>query len=359
MTRQRWPQRFSVAMGTGAMLVGLLGATVTSSLSAAQRADAPPKPPLGLPPIPFPDENPYSKQKAELGKLLYFDPRLSTSQEISCASCHDPGKGFTDQQPVSTGIGGQKGGRSAPTVVNRAYSQRQFWDGRAPTLEEQAKGPLANPIEMTSHKTGDAAHKACVDCLAGIPGYRRLFKQVFRTDQITIDQVAQAIATFERTVVSGNSPYDRYQAGDKQALNEQQVRGMGLFFGKANCEQCHIGFNFTDNAFVNIGVGMDGPNPDLGRFAISKKEDDRGAFKTPTLREVAQSGPYMHDGSLKTLEDVVEFYNKGGVKNQWQSERIKPLNLTDQEKKDLVAFLRALNGEGWQHALEKPKTLPQ
>ncbi len=299
--------------GLSAAIGSLLLAWFLAKASAqGPAADVPPKPPLGLPPVQWPEDNPYTAAKAELGRLLYFDKRLSSDGSVSCASCHATEKAFADGLPVSTGIGKQKGGRSAPTVINRAYSTQQFWDGRAESLEEQAKGPIANPIEMTAEKTADAAHAAVVKRLQGVPGYVKLFEKAFGTKEITIDLVAKAIATFERTVYSGNAPFDRYSAGDKKAMTAAQIRGMDVFFNKAACDSCHLGFNFTDGSYVNIGIGMDKPNPDLGRFVVSGKEDDKGAFKTPTLREVEHHGPYMHDGSLKTLEEVVEHYNKGG-----------------------------------------------
>jgi cytochrome c peroxidase len=181
-----------------------------------------------------------------------------------------------------------------------------------------------------------------------MPGYVQRFKKAFGTDEISIDQVGKAIATFERTIFSGNAPYDRYKAGDKKAMSSEQVRGMDVFFNKAACDSCHLGFNFTDNSFVNIGIGMDRPSPDLGRFMVTHREEDKGAFKTPTLREIEHTGPYMHDGRFKTLEEVVDHYNKGGIKNPWLDQRLKPLNLTDQDKADLVAFMKALSGTGWQ-----------
>jgi cytochrome c peroxidase len=340
----------------GLLLAFLVGLGVV--LAGGADDPKPPKPPLGLPPVFWPEENPYTPEKRELGWLLYFDDRLSSDQSVSCASCHDPAKAFTDGLAVSFGIKKQKGGRSAPTVINRAYSTQQFWDGRAASLEDQAKGPIANPIEMTSHSDAAAAHKACVECLRGIPGYVERFEKVFGTKEFTIDHVAQAIATFERTIYSGNAPFDRYKAGDKKAMNEAQVRGMSVFFDKAQCDRCHIGFNFTDGSYENIGIGMDKPNPDLGRFKVTGKEENKGAFKTPTLREIEHTAPYMHDGSLKTLEEVVEHYDKGGIKNPHLNERMVPLKLTGQDKKDLVSFLKALSGEGWQH-IKAPKELPR
>lgn len=320
--------------------------------------DAEPQPPLGLPPVYYPDDNPYTKAKAELGRLLYYDKRLSSDSTVSCASCHSPKFGFTDGAPVSTGIGGQKGGRSAPSVINRAYSLHQFWDGRAPTLEAQAVGPIANPIEMTNEKDPKRAHLTRVNALKKVPGYVKRFESVFGTKNFSIDHVGQAIATFERTVLSGNAPYDRYKAGDKKAMSQAQVRGMDIFFKKTACDSCHLGFNFTDGSYVNIGIGMDQPKPDLGRYVVSKREEDKGAFKTPTLREIEHTGPYMHDGRFKTLEEVIEHYDKGGIKNPQLDDRLKPLKLSAQEKRDLVAFLKALSGEGWQH-LGPPAAFPK
>jgi len=312
-----------------------------------------PKVPLGLVPIFWPKDNPYTPEKAELGWLLYFDKRLSVDQTVACASCHDPKFAFTDGQRFSKGIRGQLGGRSAPTVINRAYSLEQFWDGRAKTLEEQAKGPIANPIEM-GH-----AHDLCEKCIGGIEGYKNRFKEVFGADVVKIEHIAKAIATFERTVLSGNSPYDRFKTGDEKALSEGQKRGMKTFFSNhARCDSCHEGVNFTNAKYANVGIGMDKPTPDLGRYEQTKQETDRGAFKTPTLREIAQTGPYMHDGSLKTLEEVVEHYNKGGIKNTWLHTDVRPLNLSDQDKKDLVEFLKALSGEGWQH-VKPPEKFPE
>ncbi|SPF38686.1 Methylamine utilization protein MauG [Candidatus Sulfopaludibacter sp. SbA4] len=313
---------------------------------------ADPKAPLGLPPLSWPKDNRYSAAKVELGRYLYFDRRLSADDTVSCASCHDPRYAFTDGAAVSTGIKSQKGNRSAPTIINRGYSLAQFWDGRANSLEEQAKGPMANPIEMGN------THDAIAGRLRGIAGYRPMFAAAFATEEITIDRVAMAIACFERTVLSGNAPYDKYKRGDKKAMTPGQVRGMAVFFDKAKCDKCHEGANFTLNAYSNLGVGADQPEPDVGRFAVTKDPRDWGVFKTPTLREIEHTAPYMHDGSLPTLEDVVEFYNKGGIKNRNLDANIKPLNLTDPEKKDLVAFLKALSGEGWQ-GVKAPEDFPK
>ncbi len=332
--------------------VAACAAVLSLTVGLGQQNRSPIPVPLGLLPVQFPKDNPYSPEKAELGKLLYYDTRLSGDNTVSCATCHSPQFAYTDGKPVSTGIRGQKGGRSAPTVINRAYSLAQFWDGRAATLEAQAIGPIANPIEM------DQSHESCINKLRGIAGYRQLFAKAFGTEEFTIDHVAKAIATFERTVLSGNSPYDRYKAGNKTAMTPSQIRGMDVYLNKAKCDQCHEGINFTSNAYHNLGVGTDKPNPDEGRFAVTKNPADWGAFKTPTLRDIARSAPYMHDGSLATLEDVVEFYDKGGLANKNLDKTMKPLKLTAQEKSDLVAFLKALNGEGWQ-SIKAPAKFPQ
>ena len=298
------------------------------------------KAPLGLDEENFiiPKDNPITKAKVALGKQLYFDPRLSVDGTVSCATCHNPALGFSNGLPFGVGIKGQKGNRNTPTVINRIFSTLQFWDGRAASLEEQALGPIQNPIEMGFTLEG------VVKRLNGIKGYREQFRKVFGTD-VTADGIAKAIAAFERTLISGDSPFDRYEfGGDEKALSPAAKRGLEIFRGKGNCASCHAGPNFTDERFHNLGVGFDKPNPDLGRYNVTKKEEDKGAFKTPTLRDVALTAPYMHDGSLKTLEEVIEFYNKGGIKNPYLDKEIKPLNLTEQEKKDLVAFLKALTG---------------
>ena len=313
----------------------------------------------------IPSDNPLTIAKVELGRQLYFDARLSRDGTVSCATCHDPAKGFSDGQPVSTGINGQKGTRNAPTVFNRVYGKTQFWDGRAASLEEQALGPIQNPIEM------GFTLDELVERLKGIEGYRIQFEKIF--GEVSADAIAKAIASFERVILVGNSPYDYYQelqrfaklspedleaspelkaqkeAAEKAAaehpMSEAAIRGMKLFFGKAECSTCHVGPNLTDELFWNIGVGMDKENPDLGRYAVTKEEKDKGAFKTPTVRNVTLNPPYMHDGSQATLMEVIEHYNKGGTPNKWLTDRMKPLNLTDQEKQDLVEFLKALEGE--------------
>ncbi|MBI3781946.1 MAG: c-type cytochrome [Deltaproteobacteria bacterium] len=300
----------------------------------------------------IPENNPMTDEKIALGKLLYFDPRWSKDKSISCASCHNPYHGFTDPAPTSKGVGFKLGGRNSPTVINRLFSDKQFWDGRAADLEEQAHGPLINPVEMAMH-----SHDDVVTEVKKVKGYAPLFEKAFGSKEINMTRIAQAIAAYERTVVSGNSSFDRYMAGDKDAMSASAVRGMGLFNGKANCKTCHAAFNFTDESYHNLGVGADKPKPDQGRYEQTKVEADKGAFKTPTLRNVAETAPYMHDGSEATLKQVIELYNRGGVKNAYLSKEIKPLNLTAQEVDDLVQFMQALSGEV--NNAEPPKELPR
>ena len=262
-------------------------------------------------------------------------------------------KGGATGEAVATGVRDQMGGRNSPTIINTAYNVFQFWDGRAGSLEEQALGPIQNPIEM------DLTLDEACERLNGIEGYRTQFQNVFGTDA-TPDGIAKAIAAFERTVLSGDAPYDRFKAGDESALSEAAQRGRDLFFGKANCSACHGGSNFTDNAFHNIGVSF---NADDGRFTESSLDGDRGSYKTPTLREIARTGPYMHDGSLETLEDVVAHYNRGGTgldapENPYLDEEIYELNLTRQEQADLVTFMtEGLSSESY--PMVEPPELPE
>jgi len=301
----------------------------------------------------IPADNPLTTEKVELGRILFFDKRLSQDNTIACASCHLAKNAFTDGKPVSTGIRGQKGGRSAPVSFNRVFSSAQFWDGRADTLEAQSIGPFTNSIEH-----GFPNYDVMMAKMKKIPGYRKLFMDAFGED-ITIENVGKAIASFQRTVLSGNSPGDRFDQGQEAgAISESAQKGLTLFRDKARCTKCHSGFNFTDEKFHNLGIGWDDNKVDLGRYMVTGIAEELGAFKTPTLREIARSAPYMHDGRFKTLEEVVNFYNKGGVKNPHQDPLIIPLELTDQEKSDLVAFLHTLNGEGWQH-ISAPKSFPK
>lgn len=401
------------------------------------------KVPLGLNPPTVPPENPPTVAKWILGKKLYFDPILSGNGKVSCASCHDPKKGFTDQAKVSTGIDGQLGGISAPTVINSAYNFLQFWDGRAISLEDQAQGPVQNPIEMFDNK-GTAWHRA-VERVRNNKAYVQMFEKAFGTLP-TRDAIAKAIATYERTVISGNSIVDRAELamrlridedGGKAEANAKDyekvlrdsfaakkwdelkllgigdaaagripdvaaslARGRTLFFGKARCNSCHVAENFTDNQFHNLGVGVkDGKLPvdSQGRFArlpIGHKNPELiGAFKTPTLRSLASTGPYLHDGSEETLEKVVDFYDRGGNANEFLDPKMrdfdaekkfeqaraagkkydgppvmifgsdeKPivplkLNLTPQEKKDLVVYLLGLQGDPIDPIVADPRLL--
>lgn len=304
--------------------------------------------PLGLPPVPVPSDNPPTAETVALGRRLYYDTILSVDNTISCASCHVPGAGFGDPRRVSVGVGGKLGTRNSPPVANAAYYVTQFWDGRAESLEKQAEGPVANPVEM--------AHtlKGVEEVLNRDPSYRDQFARAFGPGRITYEMVEKAIASFERTVLMGNSPFDRwYYAHDDRAVSESAKRGFDVFrrVDKGNCASCHtFGESdalFTDNQFHNIGVGVKDEVPvDPGRYEVSKIDPDHGAFKTPTLRNIALTAPYMHDGSLKTLKEVVDFYVGGGNSNPYLDPKIKSLEfLTGQERADLVAFLESLTGE--------------
>ncbi len=319
--------------------------------SKGASATALPKVPLGLPQVPVPKDNPMTAEKIELGKMLYFDKRLSKSKEISCATCHDPKMAWTEHRATSKGIKDQIGERNSPTVINAAYMTSQFWDGREPTLEAQALGPIENPIEM-GHKLA----VVCADC-EKIPAYKEQFQKVFGTG-VTKEGIAKAIAAFERTILSGNSPYDKFKAGDKKALNDAQQRGMALFMDKAMCSTCHAPPIFSNGQFYNAGVSCDKKPPDEGRKKVTKKDSDMGKFRVPHLREVAKTGPYFHDGSIKTLAEAVELMAAGGKDNPNLSTMMKVVRgakLTAAEKKDLLAFLEALSGE---YPIIEPPKLP-
>lgn len=306
------------------------------------------KAPLGLPEVPVPPTNPETAESVALGRRLFYEKKLSADASLSCASCHNPLLGFTDAHKHSTGVGGKTGTRNAPTLINAAYVPAQFWDGRAPSLEEQAGGPMANPIEMNQ------THEVIVSKLQADPSYVADFEKVFGSGPVTIGRVKNAIASFERTLISGNSPFDRYEyGGDKKALSPSAIRGFEIFRDKSrgNCVACHtIGEKyalFTDGKFHNIGVSVneEGDLTDLGRYNETKVETDKGAFKTPTLRNIATTAPYMHDGSLKTLKEVVDFYAGGGNSNPYLDKDIKTIKLSGPERADLVEFLQSLTGE--------------
>jgi cytochrome c peroxidase len=293
-----------------------------------------------LPKMKHPANNPWSREKENLGKILFFDPRLSGSNWISCLTCHNPGLGWGDGLPRPLGHGQKELDRHSPTIINSGYFESQFWDGRAKSLEEQALGPIGSHVEMRQNL------KELEKELAAIPGYVRLFKKVFPKERIREVTIAKAIGTYERSVVSKNAPYDKYFAGDKTAMSASALNGMKLFFGKGKCSICHNGPAFTDSGFHNIGVKQHGPlKEDLGRYNVTKDDFDKGAFKTPGLRHITRSAPYMHDGSEDTLEQVVEFYDRGGDVAENRSPFITPLELSKQEKKDLVEFMKALEGE--------------
>jgi cytochrome c peroxidase len=304
------------------------------------------KAPLGLPPVPIPPDNPPTAATVELGRRLYYDPLLSADNTVSCGSCHSPQSGFTDTHKVSTGVGGKQGTRHSPTVINSAYNTLQFWDGRAPSLEEQAKGPIANPVEMAS------TYPEVVKKLQADPKYVASFKQAWGTEQITIDLVAKSIASFERTVLCGNSAFDRFYYGhDKKALSASAQRGLKLFMDpkKGDCAVCHtIGKDyalFTDNKFHNLGIGADadGNLSDRGRFEQTKNDADKGAFKTPTLRNIALRAPYFHDGSFPALRDALGHYIGGGNLNPHLDKEMHALDfLTFDERDDILAFLDSL-----------------
>lgn len=293
--------------------------------------------PSGLPIVNFPENNPPTAEAIALGRKLFYDPQLSADNTISCSSCHNPALYFTDGLPVAKGIKEQSGTRNSPSLLNATYNSLQFLDGRAASLEQQASQPIANLIEM------NLPHQACVTKLNANQTYREEFAKVFGAGAITMDKIEKAIASFERTLLSGNSVFD------KKSMSAAAVRGMKVFNNKdkGNCATCHSSTLFTDGKFHNIGAGMDanGELKDLGRFSQTKIETDRGAFRTPSLRNVAKTAPYMHDGSLKTLKEVIDFYIGGGSSNPQLDKEIKPLILTAQEKQDLIEFLASLTGE--------------
>jgi cytochrome c peroxidase len=276
------------------------------------------------------------KLKIELGRRLFFDPVLSKDGKVSCASCHKPDHAFADDKAFSVGINGQKGDRNTPTVFSTHNLKFLFWDGRARSLEEQAIGPIQNPKEM-GETVGMVLLKLNKD-----PYYSKEFKKIYGTSPIMTDDLLNAIAEFERTLVSKDSDYDRYVAGNKKALSQSAKRGMDLFFRKAMCAECHKGPDFTDGDFHNIGLPI---TEDVGRAKVSVTNKDTRKFKTPTLREVAKTAPYFHNGSFGTLEEVIAFYNAGGGNDTFKDPLKKPLNLNEDEQKDLIEFLKSLNGK--------------
>ena len=320
--------------------------------------------PLGLDLyMPIPEENPLTPEKIALGRKLFSDRLLSRDGTKACASCHEPERAFTDGRAVAVGVRGQTGTRSAPTLVNRGYGRSYFWDGRAPTLEAQVVEPITNPKEL------NLTLEEAVGRLAQARDYLDDFRTAFGQD-VNARDLARALASYVRTITSGNAPLDRYMNGERDALSGQERAGLAIFRGKGNCTSCHVGPTLSDEQFHNTGVAWkrlrplasaDAPGSsepgqgpaggeesremvDLGRFVVTGKEADRGAFKTPTLREIARTAPYMHDGTFSTLEEVVDFYDRGGNKNPFLDSELRPLGLAGDEKRALLAFLRSLNG---------------
>ncbi|RLT95038.1 cytochrome-c peroxidase [Ketobacter sp.] len=292
-----------------------------------------------LPAVPYPKNNAPSAERASLGKMLFFDPRLSGDGNMSCATCHSPLFGWSDGLPTAKGFKSKVLGRASPTVTNTAYNHLQMWDGRKKSLEDQAIGPMLSSAEMNVDLS------MALRFLQNNATYVAAFERAYPGQGITDETLAMAIANFERTVISNNSPFDRWIKGDAKAMTAQQVNGFKLFVdpAKGNCAVCHSAPNFTDNGFHNIGLdswGME--NPDMGRYAIKPIGLMKGAFKTPTLRDITLTAPYFHDGSAMTLKDVVDHYETGGTVTTNLSPNMKKLSLSQQEKADLVEFMKAL-----------------
>jgi cytochrome c peroxidase len=379
----------AVKLAVIGVLAVLMPALVRASDSNAGYSSFEIKMPLGIPielwTYFVPNDNPVTAAKVELGRKLFFDARLSADGKVSCASCHDPGRAFTDGRKVAEGIGGRLGTRNSPTLLNSMFSTGQFWDGRAGTLEEQAKMPLTNMDEMGNASLDEVRAK-----IAAVPEYVRGFQQVFG-GPVTVDGFAKAVAAFERTLVSGDSPLDRYLAGDLNALSESARNGLILFRSKARCGVCHV-FNqnfaafatfpfFTDGIYRNTGVAVNftGFNAlarramaaardesgdamaalskheragELGRFLTTGNTLDVGAFRTPSLRNVELTAPYFHDGSAATLAEVVRFYVKGGNENPNRDWQLEPVPLTESEQRDLIEFLKALTSDDARRMVE-------
>ena len=287
---------------------------------------------------PSPQANKSTAARIELGKMLFFDKRLSGDKTISCASCHVPQLGWSDGLKTGKGFKGTTLERATPTIINTGYNSIQMWDGRAARLEDQAMGPMEATAEMNMDTV------RLFKWLNSNPGYKAAFNKAYPGEKINQTTLSKAVATYERTIVSNNSRFDKWVKGDKKAINKSEINGFKLFVGKANCSTCHSAANFTDNGFHNLGLASFGEkNPDLGRYTQKPIRLMKGAFKTPTLREIEHTAPYFHDGSAKTLMDVVEHYNRGGEVKTNLSPNMKELNLSKQEKSDLVAFMKTLS----------------
>ena len=315
----------------------LLTVVLTALLSVRGSAEI--RLPLGLDLYrPIPEDNPVTAEKVKLGKKLFGDKLLSRDHSLACKGCHQPKRAFTDGRAKAVGVYGRQGLRSVPSLVNRAYGRAFFWDGRTSTLEEQVVKPIESESEM------DMTVGEAVDRLKRKSRYRKMFQQAFHREPNGED-LARALASYVRTIYSGDSPFDRYIYGNRGALSDQQRRGLRIFRGNGNCTACHIGPTFSDEDFHNTGVAWrEGKLRDEGRFAITGEIEHKGAFKTPTLREIARTSPYMHDGSLATLADVIDFYVDGGRKNPNLDPEIRLLKLNGGEKAALIAFLRSLTG---------------
>jgi cytochrome c peroxidase len=282
----------------------------------------------------IPEDNPMTDETIELGKTMFFDPRLSGDDSLSCASCHIPALGYGDGKPVFEGFEGVEGPRNTPTIINSGYYTSLFWDGRADSLEAQALGPIESPIEMNQDLD------ELVVQLSAIDGYVEMFDEAF-DDEVTIENIGKALAAFQRTIVIDDTPFDDFLAGDYSALTEKEIKGMELFAGDAGCLSCHSGPNLSDDSFHNIGM----ETGDKGRYEVTGDKADKGVFRTPGLYGIAHRGPYMHNGSLETLEDVIDYYDHGGDDHPNKSALMEELNLSEEEKEALHAFLMALSGE--------------
>ena len=301
--------------------------------------------PIGMENLPAsPESNPLTAKKVALGRKLFFDPVLSYNNEISCASCHRPDHGFASADPLALGVDGKKGTRNAPSILNVAYATSFNWDGRSKTLEQQVEGPLTSDVEM-----GNSSIEEVVERLKEQSKYAALFREAFelkKNDPISKEHLLQALASFERALIGGGNAVDRFRRQEYTALSKPARTGMWIFESRGGCWKCHSGPNLSDNDFHNTGVSFGSEGRDLGRQNATKNADHQFQFRTPSLRNVALTPPYMHDGSLKSLKEVVEFYNKGGSQEDQKLDRkMKPLNLTEEEVDYLVAFLKSLNSQ--------------
>ena len=301
-----------------------------------------------LGPMPTPNDNPPNTARIVLGQRLFFDPRLSGDGNMSCATCHNPGLGWSDGLSTAKGVKSSILGRATPTLFNTGYNTIHMWDGRKSSLEDQAMGPMQSNAEMNMD------FEQLFHWINNNEWYKAAFAKAYPGEPINETSLSKAIASFERTIISNSSPFDRWVKGDAKAMTAQQINGFKVFVGRGNCIACHSGANFTDNGFHNIGLASFGnTEPDLGRYLYKPVTAMKGAFKTPTVRELTRTAPYFHDGSAKTLMDVVEHYDQGGRQKSNLSPNIKPLGLTNEEKNSLVSFLEALSSPF------KPVTMPE